>query len=200
VTVNTSVCVCVCVIVNCKVSSRAVSKSPINPITNPNPVYIHSISALRDLMNLILHFLSNQFSITVTLDSRIYSSCSCLGFLYSSLQQPWTINSPPLSLPLILNNSAYMRYYKWNLTLSIRWDKLLHKQDFRFNYIITRDKCSVMIKQRKSDQYCVDLESNTKSRNSTIPCLTFSPFLVRNPRIYRRNRAWNLSLISLHNM
>jgi hypothetical protein len=34
--------VCVCVIINCKTWSRAVSKSPINLIINPNPVYILS--------------------------------------------------------------------------------------------------------------------------------------------------------------
>jgi hypothetical protein len=31
-----------CVIAICEVLSRAVSKSPINPIINPNPVYSHT--------------------------------------------------------------------------------------------------------------------------------------------------------------
>jgi ABC-type phosphate transport system permease subunit len=37
---NVFLCVCVCVIVNCKVQSCAVSKSPTNPIFNP--IYSHS--------------------------------------------------------------------------------------------------------------------------------------------------------------
>jgi hypothetical protein len=40
----TLVCVCVAVIVKCKVYSRAVSKSPINHVINPKPVYSHSIT------------------------------------------------------------------------------------------------------------------------------------------------------------
>jgi hypothetical protein len=43
VSVDTGVCVCVYVMGNYKVS-RAVSKSPINHIMNPNPVYSHSIT------------------------------------------------------------------------------------------------------------------------------------------------------------
>jgi hypothetical protein len=39
VTVDT----CVCVTVNCKVQSRSVSNGSINPVINPNPVYIRSI-------------------------------------------------------------------------------------------------------------------------------------------------------------
>jgi hypothetical protein len=43
-TVNTCVCVRVhaCIEVHCTMQSRAVSKSPINPITNPNPAYNHT--------------------------------------------------------------------------------------------------------------------------------------------------------------
>jgi hypothetical protein len=50
VTENTSLCV----IVNCKVLSRAVSMSSINPITNPNPVYRNQKG--DNIFTLLLYF------------------------------------------------------------------------------------------------------------------------------------------------
>jgi hypothetical protein len=68
VTLGTSVCMCVfvCIIMNCKVKSRAVSRSSINSIINPKPVYSHA----HTCDNMIKENVFGSEYVTVSADIR----------------------------------------------------------------------------------------------------------------------------------